>query len=213
MVKKKEVIQLFRAASWKARLYLRLKLKICPLLALEAYIPDRARIIDLGCGHGLFGFILKLGSPLREIIGFDFDEKKLSLAQKIQQNKPLCQFFLSDLNQLDFPSAHVYTLIDVLYLLPPSLQLNILKRCYDLLAPGGYIFIKEIDTRPRWKYLWNYFQETLSVRVVGFTRGKKFYFRSSGEWASLLKELGCHVHIVSLHKGYCYSHVLIIGQK
>ncbi len=213
MVEKKDLIRLFRPAGWKARLYLRLKLKICPLLALENYIPDRGRIVDLGCGNGLFAFILKLGSPLREIIGLDFDEKKLSLAKKIQLNKPLCQFFLSDLNQLDFPSADIYTLIDVLYLLPPSLQLEILKRCYELLPRGGYILIKEIDTRPRWKYLWNYFQETLSVRIIGFTRGQSFYFRSSNEWASLLKEIGFAVQIVPFHKGYCYSHVLIIGQK
>lgn len=213
MVEKRDLIQLFRSAGWKARLYLRLKLRICPLLALEAYVPDRGRIVDLGCGNGLFGFILKLGSPLREITGLDFDENKLKLAQKIQQGKPLCQFLLADLNQLDFPSAHIYTLIDVLYLLPHDLQLKILKKCYELLPPGGYILIKEIDTRPRWKYLWNYLQETLSVKVVGFTRGKKFYFRSSAEWASLLKELGCQVNIIPLHKGYCYSHVLITGQK
>ncbi len=213
MVEKRDLIQLFRPAGWRARLYLGLKLKICPLLALEAHVPDRGQIVDLGCGNGLFGFILKLGSPLREIIGLDLDDKKLSLAQKIQQGRRLCQFLLADLNQLDFPSAHIYTLVDVLYLLPPSLQLKILKRCYELLPPGGYILIKEIDTRPRWKYLWNYFQETLSVRVVGFTRGKRFSFRSSAEWASLLKELGCHVNIIPLHKGYCYSHVLITGQK
>lgn len=213
MVDKRDLYLLFRSADWKTRLYLRLKLRICPILELEAYVPQRGRIVDLGCGNGLFAFILKLGSPLREIIGLDFDEKKLRQAQQIQPLRPLCRFILSDLGQLNFPDADVYTLIDVLYLLPGELQLAILKKCYDLLPPGGYILLKEIDTRPRWKYFWNYFQETLSVKIVGFTRGKKFYFRSSSDWASILKALGFKTSIIPLNKGYCYSHVLIIGQK
>ncbi|MCX7975301.1 MAG: methyltransferase domain-containing protein [Candidatus Aminicenantes bacterium] len=213
MIDKKELFQLYWTADWKTKLYLKIKLMICPFLTLESFVPARGRIVDLGCGNGLFDFILKLGSPLREIIGLDYDETKLKLAQKIQRQSNLCEFQKADLSQLNFPPGDVYLLIDVLYLLPYSTQLEVLKKCYELLPPGGYIFIKEIDNHPKWKYLWNYFQETLAVKLIGFTRGKKFYFRSSADWASILQKLGCLTSVVRLDKGYCHAHVLITGQK
>lgn len=213
MIDLRDLENLYRAADWKTKLYLKIKLKICPLLQLETFVPAQGRMVDLGCGNGLFDFILKIGSPLREIIGLDYDEAKLNLAKKIQGGSPLCEFRQADLTQLDFPPADVYLLIDVLYLLPYPTQVEILKKCYELLPPGGYVLIKEIDTRPKWKYLWNYFQETLAVKIIGFTRGRKFYFRSSCEWASILRELNFSPSIVPLDKGYFHAHVLIIGQK
>ncbi len=213
MVDKQELYRLYSEADWATKLYLRVKLRICPLLALESFVPVRGRIVDLGCGSGLFPFILKLGSPLREIIGLDFDPKKLAQAAKVQAGASLCQFVQADLSQSDFPAADVYTLVDVLYLIPYSQQADILSKCYELLPAGGYILIKEIDTKPRGKYLWNYFQETIAVKLIGFTRGKKFFFRSSADWSSLLSQLGCRTTIEPLHKGYWYSHVLITGQK
>ncbi len=213
MVSQKELFQLYQQADIKTRLYMRIKLRICPLLLLEKYVPSQGKIVDLGCGNGLFPFILKLGSPNREVIGLDFDEKKLKQAEIIQAGSNLGQFIYSDLSRLEFPAADIYTLIDVLYLLPYPQQIAILTRCYKLLPPGGYILVKEIDTRPRWKYWWNYFQESIAVRIVGFTRGKKFYFRPAGDWSSILQQIGCQTSIIPLHKGYWYSHVLIIGQK
>jgi len=32
-----------------------------------------------------------------------------------------------------------------------------------------------MDTRPRWKYAWNMIQETLAVKVIGFTLGSRFF--------------------------------------
>ncbi len=213
MVARKEIYRLYRHADWKTKLYVRIKLRICPLLAVETYLPARGRVVDLGCGSGLFSFILKLGSPLREISGLDYDTSKLRLAENIQRAGSLCQFFQADLTEGSFPPADVYTLIDVLYLIPFEKQVTILRQCYELLPPGGYIIIKEMDTKPRWKYFWNYFQESVSVKIVGFTRGKKFYFRPAAEWESILKSFGCLTSLVRLDKGYWYPHVLIIGQK
>lgn len=213
MVTKKELYRLYQHADWKTKLYLRTKLRICPLLAVESFVPARGRVVDLGCGSGLFSFILKLGSPLREITGIDYDAHKLRQAEKIQLGSPLCQFIHSDLTQDAFPGADVYTLIDVLYLISYEQQIAILRRCYELLPPGGYIILKEMDSRPRWKYLWNYFQESVAVKIIGFTRGKKFYFRSAAEWQAILRAFHCQTSVVPLHKGYCYPHILIIGQK
>lgn len=213
MITRKEIYRLYSHTDWKTKLYLRIKLRICPLLSVETYVPARGRVVDLGCGSGLFSFILKLGSPLREISGLDYDANKLRLAEKIQLAGAMCRFFHADLTKSSFPPADVYTLIDVLYLIPFDQQLAVLRRCYELLSPGGYIIIKEMDTRPRWKYFWNYFQESVAVKIVGFTRGKKFHFRQAVEWESILKSFNCQTTLVRLDKGYWYPHLLIIGQK
>jgi hypothetical protein len=70
-----------------------------------------------------------------------------------------------------------------------------------------------MDKRPRRKYLWNMIQETVAVKVVGFTLGSRFYFRSREENVSRLRALGFRVEVVRLDKGYWYPHILYLARK
>jgi 2-polyprenyl-6-hydroxyphenyl methylase/3-demethylubiquinone-9 3-methyltransferase len=81
MVAKKEIFRLYKESSLLTKLYIRIKLKICPFLKMETFFPSNGKIIDLGRGNGLFSHILKLGSSLREIIGIDLDKKKIKAAK------------------------------------------------------------------------------------------------------------------------------------
>jgi len=76
MVGKTEIFRAFRTAGPLTKAYLGIKFKICPLLQVEPHLPRRGRLVDLGCGKGLFAAILSLGSAERRITGFDLDPKK-----------------------------------------------------------------------------------------------------------------------------------------
>ena len=81
MVDKKKLYPIFKGQGAWTAFYTRTKFKICPLLPIEPLLPPAGRVLDLGCGNGLFAAILKLGSPARTIIGFDLDEKKIESAR------------------------------------------------------------------------------------------------------------------------------------
>ena len=113
----------------------------------------------------------------------------------------------------DYPLGDVITLVDVLYLIPYDKQKIILQKCHQSLPQGGTLIIKEMDTRPRWKYVWNLLQETLAVKLIGFTLGERFFFRSQGEYLKILGQIGFTVKPVQLDKGYWYPHIVYICKK
>ncbi len=212
-VDKKKLYDLYRGRGLWTTLYTRVKFKICPLLPVEPFLPETGRILDLGCGNGLFCAILKLGAETRSILGFDLDEGKVALAKAIFQGRPGMDFWVGDVVRADYPNADTVTIVDVLYLLPLEAQEEVLRKCHAALPPGGLLAIKEMDTRPRWKYLWNIVQETLAVKIIGFTLGGRFHFQSCQAMTDLLSLLGFDVEVVPLDKGYAYPHILYLARK
>jgi SAM-dependent methyltransferase len=215
MVGKTEIFRAFRTAGPFTRAYLGIKFKICPLLQVEPHLPRRGRLVDLGCGNGLFAAILTLGSAERRITGYDLDPKKIKVAQKLKAANAWSNldFRPGDIVAMDFPGADAFSLIDVLYLIPFSGQNAILRKCARALPPGGLLVIKDMDTRPRWKYAWNMIQETLAVKVIGFTLGSRFFFRSCPDFLTVLSSLGFQTTVVELDRGYWYPHILYVCRK
>jgi len=214
MVDKKEVFQLYKNTDFLTKLFIRIKLIICPFVQMEKYFPKKGKITDLGCGNGLFSNILKLNSPERKIIGYDLDEKKIKIAKKTQPKaNPDISFYQADIVEIEYPQSDVFFLSDVLYLIPFDKQEVILKKCFETLEKGGQVIIKEVDTKPRWKYWWNFFQETLSVKLLNLTSGKNFFFRGQNEYVALLTKMGLKVNILRMNKGYLYPHILYLCYK
>ena len=213
MVKKKDVYALYEKSGILTRAYLRIKLKICPLLRAEDFFPASGRIVDLGCGNGLFSFILGLGSSGRTVTGIDLDARKIRVAEKTAGPGSAVAFCAGNVIETDYPQADVFCLIDVLYLIPTAGQEEIIRKCSDCLPRGGWLIIKEMDDRPRWKSVWNRIQETLAVRIIGFTLGGKFHFRSARAWEDMLKRHGFSVRMERLDRGYWYPHILLVARK
>ncbi len=213
MVDKRKLYAIFKGQGAWTAFYTRTKFKICPLLPIEPLLPRAGRVLDLGCGNGLFAAILKLGSPERTIVGFDLDEKKIDSARAAFKDWEGMDFSVGDLIHSDYPSADIITIIDVLYLIPPDAQEAILRKCHAALPAGGVLAVKDMDTRPRWKYAWNTVQETLAVKIIGFTLGSRFYFQSRENFTALLQKIGFEVEVVPLDKGYWYPHILYLAKK
>ena len=208
-----KVIQFYRHQPWPNRLYQNIKLRICPLIDLEPLFPQEGVILDLGCGQGLFALILHFGSSPRKIIGFDLDEKKIEAAKRLMGNLESLSFFHKNIITDNYPPVEAVALIDVLYLIPYSEHLNLFQKIYECLSPDGVFILKEMDTRPRWKYLWSLVQETLAVKLIGFTLGSHFYFRSQREITQLLTQVGFKTNIIPLDQGYPYPHIAYLATK
>jgi SAM-dependent methyltransferase len=206
----KDIFSLYSESDLVTKSYLRIKLKICPLVRLESLFPEEGKIVDLGCGNGLFPNILGIGSYRRHIVGADLDETKIAAAERTKGRLTNIEYAVGNIVTMDYPTGDAFSLVDVLYLIPYEAQETILQKCARALAPGGTLIIKEMDTRPRWKYIWNYFQETLAVKIIGFTLGERFYFRSRDNFENLLSGMGFRVDTVRLDKGYWYPHIAYV---
>ncbi len=210
---RRDVLRHYRSAPASTRLFLRVKLRICPLLRMERHYPRSGRIVDLGCGNGVFSNILKLGAPERDVLGFDLDRKKIAAARAAHAGVPDLEFRSGDIAAIGYPPADAYSIVDVLYLVPYEAQEDIVRRVHAALRPGGVLLLKDMDTRPRWKARWNAFQETVSVKVIGRTLGGRFYFRSAGDYERLLRSAGFAVETVRLDRGQWYPHILFVARK
>lgn len=187
--------------------------KLCPFKALASFVPKQGKIIDVGCGHGLFSKYLKQESSARDIRGLDVDKKKIAFARANFSRDGLV-FEDRDLLVHDIDcEADCIVIVDVLYLIPYARQREIIRRCRELLRENGMLLIKEIDNTPSWKASFNRFEETLAVKILRITHGKEFYFHHAEDFRKVLVEEGFSVNVHALDRGYPHSHVAFVCRK
>jgi len=194
---------------------------LMPFPKLLGYLPEQnstsnpLKLLDLGCGHGLFLALAKRERPDLQLMGIDLSQEKIVAARKLFENANGLVEQLAVMDIADFPeqSADVITIVDVLYLVPLDRWNCILKRCFSCLKPGGRLLLKEMNRLIRWKFVLLYLEETLAVNVLGLTLGEDFTFPKPQEIRYRLEQAGFGVEEIPLHRGYFAPHQLWVGHK
>lgn len=163
---------------------------LCPMRAVAREVPATGRVLDVGCGHGLFANLLALGSSRREVTGVDPDPDKLAVARRSGQALPNVRYVQGVAADISDGPYDCITILDVLYLLPDEPAAALLAHCRRLLAPGGVLLLKTNDTRPAWKFFVVRMEEELMVKMLRFTYGGQVHFRSSAHYRDLLRRAG-----------------------
>jgi 2-polyprenyl-3-methyl-5-hydroxy-6-metoxy-1,4-benzoquinol methylase len=181
------------------------------LSVMDLLLPDEGRILDVGCGFGLFAAYFGQTGTRREIVGVDPDARRVKLASHVAANLSLTnhEFHVGDVRSapLHGPFAAAYVL-DVMHHIPSRDQRAVLERLRDLLAPGGTLLIKDITTEPYYELL---FTELLDRVMVGWN--EELTYRHHKEWGAMLAELGFKVRIVRVPDILPYPHVVIAATK
>src|SRR5215218_10425845 len=161
------------------RLHVQARHRLCPLQRIADHVPPQGRVLDVGCGHGLFGNLLALESAGRTIVGVDPMASKIAVAQRVARALPNVRYSVGSaadaLTERPAQGYDVVTILDVLYLLPPPAKRALLDACRALIAPHGLLLVKTNDTAPAWKYRWARFEEQL-MTGFGFTAGEGLHF-------------------------------------
>ena len=207
----KDIISIYSSGPPRTKAHVIVRYLTCPLTKIEPYIPQEGRILEIGCGHGLFTQILARTSRKRELIGIDIAQDKIAAAKETSQDR--IRFVCIDFFDLQETSLDAVVLIDVLYLIPYDEQIRMLERIFGVLKNGGTLILKTMDKKPCWKYLVNYLQETMAVRVFHLTEGCSLTFHRSEALRVILENIGFSVDIVPLHRGYPHPHCLIVCEK
>ena len=205
----------YRAEPLGARLHVLLRWLTCPFPPIVEVLPSEGRVLEVGCGHGLFSGYLVRRSPRLQVLGVDIDADKIAVAAA---SAPAAggrlEFAVSDSGSVPEGPWDAVVLVDVLYLLDEPAQRALLTSCAAALAPGGLLVVKDMSTRPRWKARWNAAQEALSVRVLKITAGSpEFAFTDPDERARWLVEAGLRdVRTRRLDRGRVHPHHLLVGR-
>jgi len=202
----KELKKLYRNLGYVTA-FVRWRCLHAPYPDLERLVPKEGRILDLGCGYGLFSNLLALASDRRRITGIDICRRKLKYASRGLSN---VEFIHADASQ--YKAMGVYNAIAAVHMLHhlPSYdsQVELIKLCRDNLQNKGRLLIMEIDTRPLLKFLF-----TQLVDNVAYF-GDRFYYRKSGDFKSLLEREGFqNVSIYPAWKNNLLSPVIICADK
>lgn len=127
--------------------------RICPFDRLIGLVPDEARILDVGCGSGLFlGLLVEMGKrPVG--VGFDMSRDAIAVARRTQNQYSLPATVTFELQSVedDWPGGlyDVVSMIDVMHHIPPAEQSAIFRLASSRLKPGGMMLYKDIASDDR----------------------------------------------------------------
>ena len=76
----KELLRLYKNVPFRFKIYTLIRCGLCPFSEIEKAVPEDGKILDLGCGHGIFSNFLALKGPGRHVIGTDLLENKINVA-------------------------------------------------------------------------------------------------------------------------------------
>ena len=185
-----------------------------PLDVVVRALPASGALLDVGCGHGLVSNEAALRSPGLRVLGIDIADGKIEAARKTVGARSNIEFRAAPLEEIAETGFDAVSLIDVLYLVPKQAWTSFLGRCFEKLRPGGTIVLKEIGTRPRWKFERLRLQEYMSTRVLRITKGESMYFESGEELKRRLENLGFEaVAVEKLDRGFASPHVIVTGRR
>ena len=219
----------YAGQSAAVRLHARVRWYSAPFPAIAGVLPDTGRILEIGCGHGLFSGYAALAGRSRAVRGVDIDRDKIAVAQVAAGHVDAdLEFDVSPSGEVSPGPWDAIVVVDMLYLLPAAQQRRLLTEAAAELAPGGRLVIKEMSRTPRWKAAWNTAQETLAVSILGITEraaaapgpaaGGRFAlatfdFVAPETMAGWLADAGLDISSHRLDRGRIHPHHLLIGRR
>ena len=143
---------------------------ICPYENLIQQVPPESRVLDIGCGAGLFLGILAASHRISGGVGFDASSKSISLAHTMTNSLPTLHgvefFHLNAKDKWPQGEFNLVSLIDVMHHVSPHEQQNVFMQAAGQLSPGDKFLYKDIANRPQWKATANRLHDLLVVQEV-----------------------------------------------
>ena len=210
--------------------FARWKLRLDPVflsLLRKGYLPDRGRLVDVGCGQGvLLGLLVAARERYRrgewppewappplnlELHGLERRRDRVWVARRALRDG--AQIERCDVRQAVFPRCSVIAALDLLLYLAPDDQRRLLEKAAVALEPGGVLLLREADTAAGFAYRVTRWSARLSAMGTGGL-WPQIHCRSATEWASLLEALGFSVAAAEpMSEGTPFANVLFIARK
>ena len=139
---------------------------ICPFEELLSIVPSNVDILDIGCGNGLWLYLLqRFKSPYR-VVGVDSNDLAIKAARKVfsRTHQPITFITASDPIAWPEETFDIVTLIDVLHHIPSESQQQFFHHVTLKVKPGGSLLYKDMCKRPAWRAFCNQLHDLMLAR-------------------------------------------------
>lgn len=147
---------------------------------LSLCLRGRQRVLEVGCGFGLFGCYFAARNPEVQWLGLDLNPGRIDMARKAaaRLGLPNARFRVADAREAleleaDFDAV---VMMDLLHHIPDESKRQLLDTVLSRLAPGGVLVIKDVTRKPSWKLFFTW------VLDVGMTRGFEMWYWSPAQF-------------------------------
>lgn len=160
--------RLYAGQSWRWRVLQGLRPYICPFGEVLDLVPPRARVLDVGCGSGVFLLLLATLGRIESGRGFDVSGDAIRAARQALALVPRQSALTFEERSIEagIPRGDwtVVSVIDVLHHVPPAHQADFVRALCDVLPPGARLIVKDMVVTPRWRALANRLHDLLMAR-------------------------------------------------
>lgn len=175
------------------------------------YLPESGRVLDIGCGFGLFGLYFAGASPTRRLQGYDLNPKRIAMARLAARELGIdnARFDHGDAVKLSLAESYdaIYAL-DLIHHLPFDEVPRFVAGLHRALRPGGVLLIKDVDRTPAYK---RWFTLALDRLMVGWSEPVRYWARS--EMREMLRQAGFQVYSHTMRDLLPYPHMLYVCRK
>ena len=181
----------YARAPFRDRVYVATKLRTDPLTRVLIE-DDRplGDVLDVGCGRGQFGLLLRDLGRTRSLRGYDWDERKIATARSAANGT--ADFRVADVRSAAPVAADTILLFDVLQYITVEEQRRLLPALAAALRPGGRLFVRAADRSRGGGALLSQSLDYLA-RAVRLNRSQCLAFRPADGMKQELEVVGLRV--------------------
>jgi SAM-dependent methyltransferase len=188
----------------------------------------RRRVVDIGCGQGLFASLLSALGTMQSrpgawpaawgpapaavrYTGIELMPKDVARAQSsIGHLRPTPEFVCADMCRAALPPSDLVVILDVLHYVDLDAQEGVLRRVRDALQPGGRLLLRVGDAASRRGFAISQWVDRTVTRIRGH-RVSPTWGRPLDDWMLLLERLGFKVHSIPMSAGTPFANVLLVA--
>jgi 2-polyprenyl-3-methyl-5-hydroxy-6-metoxy-1,4-benzoquinol methylase len=194
-------------AYCKARFTI-ININILQMLAL--CLRGKRRILDVGCGFGLFGCYFSAMYPEISYCGYDLDAGRIEQATRAAAKLGLknVEFHCGDARDLQIDDEYdAVMMVDLLHHIDDAAKQNLIEICASHLADDGRLIIKDVTTHPFPKIAFTWALDVL------MTRGFEMWFRDEKHFYELFSKHFNRVEMYPIVDWLPYPHVIYLCEN
>jgi len=191
----------------------------------QGMVPAGARVLDAGCGQGLFACVLRVLQQAAQrgewpagwaappsgarVLGID------PLLHDVERARaalgPEATFACADMRRFAFPPSDVVLFLDTLHYIAPAEQIAVLAAARQALQPGGCLLLRVHDASLPLRYAFGLWADRMTMLLHGGGFGRLAGCTPAG-WRERLQALGLDVQTLPMNGRAPFRNLLLVAR-